>query len=251
MTGNTGTPSQRNLRSTSNSTNITLKDIKSLIESSKAEIINKLNNDMHKLTDMVADVIKRVDDLDKRNNQLEDRCQQLERKLEDVQKRQADLNPTIVESQHNNTEELLQELEDRRRRRDYLIVSGLPECSTGSLDERLENDKAALKDICCSLDLSEVNPVDLKRIGRIHPTRPRLLRFKCRDHESRIALLQKCRYLRNSGRYPNVFINPDLTLSQRLQNKTLRAELQRRRNEGERVTIRRGQIIDKTKQSFH
>ena len=251
MSGNAGTPSQRNLRSTSNSTNITLQDIKSLIESSKSEIINKLNSDMHKLTGMVADVIKRVDDLDKKNNQLEDRCQVLERKLEDFQKRQVDLNRTNAGSQHNNTEELLQELEDRRRRRDYLIASGLPESSTGTVDERLESDKAALKDICCRLDLTQVYPEDLRRIGRIHPTRPRLLRFKCSNHESRTVLLRRCRSLRNSSILPNVFINPDLTFLQRTQNKAFRAELQQRRNVGETVTIKRGQIIDKAKQSFH
>lgn len=167
--------------------------------------------------------------LDKRNNQLKERCQLLEQKLNDVHEWQTEQKSTTAASQHNNAKELFLEVEDRHRRRDYLIVSGLPESSKGSVEERLESDKTALSELCCSLDLSDINPLGLKKIGRINPNRPRLLRFKCRDLESRTALLRRCQCLRNSNKLSNTYINPDLTPLQRLQNRALRTELQRRK----------------------
>ena len=58
--------------------------------------------------------------------------------------------------------------------------------------------------------------------------------------------LKSYRPLQNSNL--KVFIGPDLTRSQQIENKRLRDELQRRRNMGENVVISRGRIIRRTEQ---
>ena len=56
-------------------------------------------------------------------------------------------------------------------------------------------------------------------------------------------ILSKAKTLRNSTEWNRVYISPDLTPKERAENKKLRDELKRRRNEGEaNLIIRKGVI---------
>ena len=233
------TPSQRSTRSGSNASNITLHDIKVLIESSKTEILTTLKNEVEKLNDVVSSLTVKVDLLAVKNAELENRCQ----KLEDQSR-----NISSIKDLRSETEDLLYEIEERQKRRKHLIVAGLPECSNGTLEERAAKDEETLRELSRGIGLENFDVEEVRRIGRISSSKPRLLRVKCYDNESKIAMLRKARSLRHLPQYSKVYINPDLTLFQREQNKQLRTELRRRREMGEKVTIRRGQIVDLTQE---
>ena len=149
-------------------------------------------------------------------------------------------------------EDTVHEAQERQKRRKYLIVSGLPEPTTESPDERTEKDKETIESIAEELGVDDVDPECVSRIGRMDPSKPRLLRFKCSGMESKMDLLRNSRKLRDCPKFQKVFVNPDLTAMQRKLNASLRAELKARRDAGEKVMIRRGRVVNaSTEQVFH
>ena len=94
------------------------------------------------------------------------------------------------------------------------------------------------------IGVDDLEVEEISRIGRLDPTKPRLLRFKCGDADTRRQLLRNSKNLRQSQRFQRTFINPDLTRFQRARNAELRKELRQRREAGENIAIRRGQIVD-------
>ena len=72
------TPSQRTTRSNSNSSNITLHDIKTLIEKTKVEILGTVKTEVEKLKSLTSTLLKRVDELEQSQNVLNERCRKLE-----------------------------------------------------------------------------------------------------------------------------------------------------------------------------
>ena len=73
--------------------------------------------------------------------------------------------------------------------------------------------------------------------------RPRLLRVTLGDIRTKREILGKAKLLKFS-KFKDIYINPDLTADQREADGRLRAELKRRRNEGEtNIYIKRGNIV--------
>ena len=239
------TPSFRNTRSGSNSSAVNLNDIKVLIENSKSEILNAVKHEVEKINDAFGPLLIRVEELEKRNERLESEIQQMRGRSER-------LATTGHEEWSDTREDLLNEMEERHRRRKYLIVSGLPESRTGSIEDRRLKDRELIGAIASVTGMDEFEPRDIHRIGRLDGQRPRLLRLKCKDLDTKLAFLRAAKSLRNSSDFRKVYINPDLTRVQREKGKALRAELKARREAGEMVTIRRGKIIDTpAEENFH
>jgi len=212
-----------------------LADIKILIESAKDEILVSLKKETVVISNKLSVLIKRVDDLERRNVQLEQRCNQLE-----------------VKSEHTSTF-ILDEMEDRLRRRKNWIVSGIPEQTAGTAEERSRTDSqkvtTLLDDLC---EVSDESISRVHRIGRQHPDKNRLLRVILCDEDDTKTILHKAKELRNMPPHNNIFINRDLTPYQRENNKKLREELKRRRASGEDVVIRSGKLVLRSQaQSFH
>ena len=77
------TPSQRQTRSGSNSnSNISLNDIKTLIESCKLDILDSMKSQIAKVSDMFPPLINRISELEKENEKLSSRTADLESKQE-------------------------------------------------------------------------------------------------------------------------------------------------------------------------
>ena len=237
------TPSQRTTRSNSNSQNFTLNDIKSLIDNCKSEILTTVKSQIEKVTNMIAPLLIRVDELEKENKKLMSRVDQLERKQEGLAS-SSGTSETISQA------EFIREMEERHRRQDFLIISGLPDDRAGSVEDRKQRDKALVSSLVQEIGHSEFVPVDMLRIGDLNTPSPRLLRVKCPSKETRTALLYDAKNLRFSQAFKKVFINPDLTRKQRESNKKLRAEVKRRREAGETVFIRDGHLIEGGKKNF-
>ena len=136
------TPNQRSTRSNSGANaSITLSDIKTLIETSKQEVMNKFEEIIIKQTQELTRLSKRIEDLVKSNFQLENKCKALEEKV-------TNLPSTIFE-----------EVEDRHHRRKNLVFTGIPEQTDGSASVRKELDTACVKEILKDLSLNNVELV--------------------------------------------------------------------------------------------
>ena len=116
-------------RSDQNPTNtIRLINIKELIEGSKADIILSLKRETDRISEQLTHIIKRVNDVEQRTLQLEKRCALLETKS------------------NESSASILDEMEDRLRRKKSLIISGMPEVE-GTIDERKESDSERVEQI--------------------------------------------------------------------------------------------------------
>lgn len=217
--------------------------VQALVETRKQ--VERLSKSTHE-----EDIVARIDVLlAKRLDPLKDSLMALTNKLETLE-----MNFNELKSEHeklslreNETlEDEYEEVYQRFLRRKYLIVSGIPEQTTGSVDEREEDDEEAIESMARAIGVPRVSPVDVRRIGRINQGRPRLLRFKCSNISVRKSLLRSSKDLKKHQEYVNTYINPDQTMLQRKRSKELRTELKRRRDAGEEVLIQRGKIITKS-----
>ena len=231
------TPMQRILRSNSlsnTSSSVTLPEMKTLIDKMKKNILDTLMTEVDKQTSLVKELVKKVEDLNGRNAQLEERCL----KLEDDMK-------TVATS-------IFEELDDRGRRKRNLIISGIPESTEGTAEERKEADREKVKSILYKLSLEEGDIVARQnRIGRVNEGRNRLLKIVCHGEESKFAVLRRSKVLRDSAKFQNIYINADLTSMQRNERKRLRDEFKRRRALGEDVALHYGRIVSANDRNFH
>jgi len=140
----------------------------------------------------------------------------------------------------------IDEYMDRERRKSNLIVYGLPEASAPTGPERRSADINRIQELVHSeFNLTSLETTKCFRLGK-RSSNPRPLLISIVDNSIRRQILRNAKILRNSNSYKNVFISPDLTPQERVVNKQLRAELQRRKESGEpNLIIRRGKIIPK------
>lgn len=230
------TPKQRMLRSnsTSNSScNVSLSDIETLIENAKQDILNTIEHKVDKQTALIEKLLKQVEDLHGKNDQLEKRCLKLE------------------EDMITMSTSIFDELNDRKRRKRNLIISGVCESSDGSVEERRNADEKQMEMLLEDLCIDDVDIVKFHRIGSVAEGRNRLLRVVCCDEDSKLKVLRHAKKLKGSSIFSNVFVNPDLTLWQRNEKKRMRDEFKRRKETGEKVMWRHGRIVSATNRDFH
>ena len=144
------TPSHRTLAPSSNSQKLSLLDIKTLIESSKIEIIDTVRYEHAKLNDVIASLLKKVENLENKNAELEQRCKQFEQANAQL------LNKTVDgEKIEEKVTSVYNELEDRKLRESNLIISGIEEEKEGTVEERLSKDEEKVRKVLNYLSIDE------------------------------------------------------------------------------------------------
>jgi len=142
---------------------------------------------------------------------------------------------------------IAEELQERERKKNNLIIFNLPEATEGSINDRIEADNKKLTEMRGLMDLEKrpTEPIKLVRLGRTsNKPRPLVVSFSSSDIGVKYNMLGNAKNLRNSI-YSKVSIRPDLTKMQQINSKSLREELLRRRDAGEDVVIRKGIIVSK------
>ena len=124
--------------------------------------------------------------------------------------------------------------EDRSKN---VIIFCLPEGQT-------ENVESNVSEI---LDLLEEKPkvIDCRRIGHVHPGKPRPIRFKVRNSNIVYQILRKAKRLKDIEGYKTVFISPDRSPEERINRQALVGELKikRQNDTTHRYFIRKGEIV--------
>lgn len=192
---------------------------------------------------------KKLDPIMKKLESITDIIRTLKSRVDHLQEECAELRRV----KGFEVEDLCREAAERLHRRKYLIMSGIPEQTNGSAEQRREADSSAIVEVAAAVGVSDFDPTEVSRIGKPRTSGPRLLRFKCSDNEDRMTLLRKSRDLRTHSSFCNTFINPDQTRLQRENSKALRTELKHRRDNGEDVCIKYGKIVARSSnaQNFH
>ncbi len=226
------TNTHRTTRSGSNPAVLSLQDIRSLIESSKSEIMKMLSSEIGKLNELTSTLLSRVDELQNSNQRLERECSQLKEEVVVLKRKNLDY-----------SEEIIEEAKRRIERRNFLIVSGLPEHEIGTPNERKQKDIQMIESILGDLNAGVPNISNASRIGIKRGSQTRLLRFECTSNTQRTTILKTARNLKNSTQFSHIYIRPDLTPKQIEMSAALRREMKQRRANGENVWIQRGRIV--------
>lgn len=206
---------------------ITLADIKQLIEKSKNETIKEMKLQSDK-------ILTRMDNLEASNKRLQERNQELELEIAKMR-----------EEWQDGIAAMANEVYQRSRRRKNIVIAGVPECNTGSTEERKRADgefcRKMFSDLSATTDFEEAI-----RIGRPSQDRPRLLKVRFKSMDGKIRVMRTSKELRNLGHYKNVFINSDRTRLEQSIDKKLRDELKTRKESGEdNLIIYKGKIVNR------
>ena len=190
-----------------------------------------MRSEFDRLNTTISSLIHRIDELEKRIHS--ENYAKLEGEIKSLQTFEDD-----------KAEELLQEIEQRNYRRSNIIITGIPEQTNGSVNERNDKDKDFILDLFRRLDVKLPTTPNLHRLGNPRSHRPRSIRVCGLESSTKIKILQKSRNLKNDQGFRSIFINADLTPKQQLKAKELRDELKSRRAAGERdIVVFRGKIM--------
>jgi len=132
------------------------------------------------------------------------------------------------------------ELADRERRKNNLIIYNLVEKSDR------EADKKAFTDLCQAVFSGQFTVTKVFRLGKRtdNNDRPRPLLVVFHDESDKNVLLASSPKLRHHDLYKNVYLSPDRTKFERVNYKKLVEELKLRRSNGENnLIIRNNSII--------
>ena len=137
---------------------------------------------------------------------------------------------------------ILDEVEQRQRRVNNLMIFDLPESTEGPLEDRRKLDENSIQELFSETGAVGISPITVRRVGRIVEGQCRPLKVEMSATADVYKVLRSGRKLRNSSRYSRVFVSKDLTKHQQEEARNLRTELKRRRELGEDVVIFRNQV---------
>ena len=158
------TPTKRKNTRANFQSEISLDNIKLLIESSKDEIISSLRDDIVCLRNTISSLTDRVMKLEEENKILSNRSKTL--------KDTSDVPPILPQEWWSA---VVKETKQRQLRRRNVIVSGLPEPSSGTVQERYNLNKGACVSIFESLGLFHANIEEVSRHGKPRSDGKRIL----------------------------------------------------------------------------
>ena len=152
----------------------------------------------------------------------------------------------------NSRNQMLDEYTDREQRQCNLILHNISESKTNEATARKHaNMDVVLNVVINGLKLNGITEADVTKLTRLSGRRsqgegdkPRLILIALSTAQLKWAILKRAKYLREIEHWMNIFMSPHLTHKEREAGKNLRAELKRRRDEGEQnLAIRRNQVI--------
>lgn len=235
---NTGRVTRSNSQSHSS---ITLRDIENLINSSKNELLSEIKKETEKIHDHLNSLTSRVDDFEKMLHSLRSNQNRQDTEIQDIRE---SLNKLSC-CKAMTDDEICNEIALRMKKKNFLIIAGIPESTSGSIVDRRTSDTETIQRVAGLLGVTNLDVEEVSRIGRIDSRRPRLLRFKCNNENQRVSILKQAKVLNKTVDHNTVYIFPDRTLFQRQKERKLREEFLSKKSAGFDVIIRNGCIVQK------
>lgn len=139
-------------------------------------------------------------------------------------------------------EEIIEEINERNRRKFNLVISGIEEQSQEqSSAERFEKDKNTIKDVLLKvepdLSVGNIKPIRLGRFD-VNNARPRLLKITLSEEHQVLNIIHKAKTIKNYDEYKQVSIFSDRTPRQINYYKDIKNQLNERTNAGENCRIK-------------
>ncbi|KAK4325791.1 hypothetical protein Pmani_003733 [Petrolisthes manimaculis] len=198
---------------------------------------------------------------DKTETKLAKELNIIKKQVEGTQKRIENLGKKWEERENEMDEyitkkvfEIIKEKEERDRRKNNLVMHNIEEPNNMNEKELYDHDLAVCMDIFgneIGARIEEGEIVDIARLGKKEEEgenqnrRPRCLLIKMKEPEKKLSIIKNAKKIKTTRKneYKRVFIQPDLTSSERENEKELREKLREKREQGEEGWyIRRGQL---------
>ena len=196
------------------------------------------NRSVEMLSDKYASLSQSVNELSSKIDHLFTRNVNLQMEVDSALESNSPttINPTSVAFN------VVDELAKRDRRKCNIVVHNLPESAPPGPDNKADIDSFC--DLCKST--FDMDPAILKstRLGQKVGDKPRSLLIKLKDEMIQNQILSLAPKLRFSSTWKRIYIQPDMTPSEREAHKLLYNQLQTRRSQGEsNLIIRNGKIV--------
>ena len=200
----------------------------------------------------VLKVNSSIETLSKKIDGIEGKLAELQTKSNEHEASIHEIRLALMNIRNDIAADLTEEVMQRTRRINNLIVSGIPEKSDGTVIERQEHDLEEFSKVIHELGLSCDGKPEVRRIGQVRQGKPRLLKVTNLDTRSKQGIMRNAKILRKSSSFNSIYINNDLTPVQQKESRLLREELKARKSLGEDVVIYRNQVrLRHDVQNFH
>jgi hypothetical protein len=134
------------------------------------------------------------------------------------------------------------EMHDLKRRENNVVIFGLEEqVGNGDGPQDHDSDTQKVKNVLAAIGITD-NNFSASRLGRSVAGKPRILRVRFTNVETKYSTLNVAKNLRNVG-YPRVYIKPDLTQRQLAEQRELVTAMKSANENGRRVRISRGKLV--------
>ena len=162
----------------SNSTSVSLTDIKDLIEGTRNDIIAVMKTETDKISGKIDYIMERIEQLKETCLNLQRNNDWLEAEIEDLKNKRED-----------EVDRISEEVHQRNIRQLNLIISGVTEVTSGSVEDRKVQDMDFCKSLVSKL-VKDSEVVESLRIGKSVNGKPRLIRIKCKSLQSKYSILR-------------------------------------------------------------
>lgn len=124
--------------------------------------------------------------------------------------------------------------DERQRRTKNVLIFGLPESTRDSLGEKIDEDENKVDELFRKIKVNTNLIIKTRRFNSKQNSKyPAPILVELSSEKDKISVLAAAKSLRDLSEYKNVYINPDLTESQRAIQKEL-IELRKSKNEDEK-----------------
>ena len=110
-----------------------------------------------------------------------------------------------------------------------IVISGLPECTSSEVKERIESDRAAVNKLVEMLDVDKSKAKKIRRLratrkGEQTSARPGVVIVEFDSSEDQVMALSNTKHLKKSEDFKIVFVNKDRMTAERIFEKQLRTK---------------------------
>lgn len=132
-------------------------------------------------------------------------------------------------------EKIVQEVTEREKRKNNLIIFNVPELDNGSRTDQIAADTVTVVDILRVVDISSdrISPIRLGKFDSTKQNRKRPIKITLPSWDDVITALRRNGRLKDSEKYKSIFLSKDRTPFQTSLYKTLKVQLSQRLAAGE------------------
>lgn len=137
--------------------------------------------------------------------------------------------PIQEAAEKKETENVIEELNDRQDRENNIIIKGIPELISENNQARKQHDMQKLEELLttCNIENPGESIVQTRRIGKFDREKDpnkRLIQVTLDSQETKRDIFRNAKKLRNQAQYQEIYITNDLTILERNKEYELRQE---------------------------